>query len=113
MQAADVLLHAAVSEGFCYVAVEAQAMELPVVTSDADGLPENVADGQTGFVVPRRGARALADRLVHLAADPSLRATMGRAGRERARTVFDPSRQIAQFEELYRTAVANRAARRG
>jgi colanic acid/amylovoran biosynthesis glycosyltransferase len=42
-----------VSEGFCVSAIEAQAMGLPVVCSDADGLGENVVDGETGFVVTR------------------------------------------------------------
>ena len=51
---ADVFLHAAVSEGFCNAVIEAQAMMLPVVCSDAGGLSENVVDGETGFVVPRR-----------------------------------------------------------
>jgi colanic acid/amylovoran biosynthesis glycosyltransferase len=106
MQWADVLLHAAVSEGFCYVAVEAQAMELPVVTSDADGLPENVADGETGFVVGRRDPAALAARLVELAADDDLRRRLGAAGRHRVLDVFAPKRQIEAFEELYRTTAS-------
>ena len=42
---------AAVSEGFCNAVLEAQAMKLPVVCTDADGLPENVQDGTTGLVV--------------------------------------------------------------
>ncbi len=54
MQKADVLLHAAVSEGFCNAVLEAQAMKLPVVCTDADGLPENVENGVTGIVVARR-----------------------------------------------------------
>jgi glycosyltransferase involved in cell wall biosynthesis len=53
-------------------------MELPVVCSDADGPSENVADGQTGFVVPRRDARALADKLAVLAGNPGLRRRLGR-----------------------------------
>ncbi|MDQ4068661.1 MAG: glycosyltransferase, partial [Actinomycetota bacterium] len=55
---ADVFLHNAVSEGFCVAALEAQATGLPVVCTDADGLPENVAHGETGIVVRRRDAAA-------------------------------------------------------
>src|SRR3712207_8319935 len=43
--------------------VEAQSMALPVVCSDADGLRQNVVDGQTGFVVARRDAGLLANGL--------------------------------------------------
>jgi colanic acid/amylovoran biosynthesis glycosyltransferase len=105
MQWADVFLHAATSEGFCYAALEAQAMELPVVTSDADGLPENVADGQTGFVVPRRDAEALARAVAKLAHDPELRTRIGAAGRARVSELFDVEREIDGFDALYRIAI--------
>jgi glycosyltransferase involved in cell wall biosynthesis len=106
MQWADVFLHAATSEGFCYAAVEAQAMSLPVVTSDADGLPENVEDGVTGFVVPRRDAIALARGLSALACDASLRVRMGMAGRERALARFAVDTEIGGFERLYQDVSA-------
>jgi colanic acid/amylovoran biosynthesis glycosyltransferase len=105
MQWADVLLHAATSEGFCYAAVEAQAMCLPVVTSDADGLTENVEDGTSGFVVGRRDAAALAEAVAKLAADGALRKRMGDAGRSRAIERFDVDREISGFEALYRRAL--------
>ena len=101
LRRADVFLHAAVSEGFCNAVLEAQAMELPVVTSDADGLPENVEHGVTGYVVPRRDPAALAEKLILLAGDPALRQRMGQAGRERVRRCFDLDRQIDAFASLY------------
>jgi colanic acid/amylovoran biosynthesis glycosyltransferase len=110
MQRADVLLHAATSEGFCYVAVEAQAMQLPVVTSDADGLPENVADGVTGRVVARRDPQALCDALAELAADRELRRKLGRAGRERVLREFTVDREITEFEDFYRRVLARKRA---
>jgi colanic acid/amylovoran biosynthesis glycosyltransferase len=111
MRWADVLLHAAVSEGFCNAVTEAQAMELPVVCSDADGLSENVADGQTGFVVPRRDARALADKLALLAGDPGLRRRLGEAGRQRVLTRFQRSDQIAALDRFYRRVLASDSPR--
>lgn len=99
---ADVFLHAAVSEGFCNAVMEAQAMKLPVVCTDAGGLPENVANGETGFVVPRRNPKALAEKLMLLAKDASLRQRMGEAGRKRVLTHFNLDNQIAAFERLYR-----------
>jgi colanic acid/amylovoran biosynthesis glycosyltransferase len=106
MQASDVLLHAAVSEGFCIVALEAQAMQLPVVTSDADGLRQNVIDGVTAFVVPRRDPAALAAKLALLAREPSLRARMGEAGRRRACDAPDQWQQLAAYEALYGASLA-------
>ena len=99
---ADVFVHAAVSEGFCNAVVEAQAMALPVVCTDAGGLPENVADAETGFVVPRRAPRPLADKLFLLARNPDLRQQMGQAGRRRVSTHFRLEKQSADFDRLFR-----------
>ncbi len=109
MEWADVFLHPAVSEGFCNAVIEAQAMRLPVVAADADGLPENVADGCTGFVVPRRDAAALADKLALLAGDAALRRRMGAAGRARVENCFSLPQQIAAFDRFYREMVTGHA----
>jgi colanic acid/amylovoran biosynthesis glycosyltransferase len=113
MRNADVLLHAAVSEGFSNVVIEAQAMRLPVVTTDADGLAENVADGETGFVVPRRHPSALAERLRQLAVDPELRKRMGEAGRRRVLKHFQLEGQVAAFENLYARVLTCRGQEEG
>lgn len=105
MQWADVLLHAAVSEGFCNAVLEAQAMQLPVVCSDADGLSENVVNGKTGFIVPRRSSRALAEKLALLARNPNLRQEMGEAGKERVLYNFRLEEQIKAFDQFYRQAL--------
>jgi colanic acid/amylovoran biosynthesis glycosyltransferase len=76
-------------------------MQLPVVCSDADGLPENVSDGITGFVVPRRDPEALAERLATLARDPALRAQFGRAGRDRVSIYFNLEQQLDAFSAFY------------
>jgi colanic acid/amylovoran biosynthesis glycosyltransferase len=107
MLAADVFLHAAVSEGFGNAVLEAQAMELPVVCSDAGGLPENILDGETGFAAPRRTARALAEKLAELARDPALRQRMGRAGRKRVLERFQLADQSQAFDRLYRGVLSD------
>ena len=99
---ADLFLHAAVTEGFSNAVIEAQASGLPVVTTDAGGLPENVEDAVTGFVVPRRNPWAAAEKVALLACDPALRERMGRAGRRRARQQFSLPAHLAAFERLYR-----------
>jgi colanic acid/amylovoran biosynthesis glycosyltransferase len=112
LAAADILLHPATSEGFGNAVLEAQAMELPVVTSDADGLPANVQHGTTGYVVPRRDPGALADAMTAIATDPDLARRLGQAGRLRVGTQFRPTEQISAFLDFY-AAVADRAAGAG
>jgi colanic acid/amylovoran biosynthesis glycosyltransferase len=103
---ADVLLHAALAEGFCNAVIEAQAMGLPVIASDAGGLPENIEHGVTGYIVPRRDPAAMAARLVELANAPDLRARFGAAGRKRALAHFDLDDQASAFVKLYRELAA-------
>lgn len=98
---ADLLLHPAVSEGFCLAVLEAQAMQVPVICSDADGLAENVADGVTGFVVPRRDPVAMAEKAALLAQDPQLRQQMGQAGRQRVLTHFQLDAYIEAYQQIY------------
>ena len=93
-------------EGFGIPAAEAMGCEAPVVASDAGGLPEVVADGVTGFVVPKGDVDALTAAIDRLLADPELRQRMGKAGRARVSERFDWDRSAAQFESLYRTVRA-------
>lgn len=113
---ADVMVHAALEEGFCNAVIEAQAMELPVVTSDAGGLPENVENGVTGFVVPRRDADAMAAKIIELARDPSLGRRFGIAGRASSLAVRSgsPGRSVraALFRARRVTAPANQPVAR-
>ena len=101
LRTADIFLHAAVSEGFCNAVLEAQAMGIPVVTSHAGGLSENVLDTVTGYVVPSRHPLALAEKMEWLIENPQMAQEMGRAGRDRALKGFTLSQQIEKFEKLY------------
>lgn len=72
------------SEALPRVIIEAMQFALPVVASAWRGVPSLIQDGVTGFLVPPRDPSALAKRIERLAADHSLRCTMG----ERARRVY-------------------------
>lgn len=104
---ADVFLHAAVSEGFCNAVIEAQSMSLPVVCTNADGLSENIVDGQTGFVVPSRDPAAIAEKLATLAYHPSIRKRMGDAGRQRVILKFRLQDQIEAFDRFYKGVLSS------
>jgi glycosyltransferase involved in cell wall biosynthesis len=88
-------------EGFGMVALEAMERGRPVIASDVGGLPEIVADGETGFVVPAGDAEALADAMVALASDLPRAGAMGEAGRRRALESFTQERSTQGIERLY------------
>jgi glycosyltransferase involved in cell wall biosynthesis len=87
--AMDVFCLPTYREGFGEVNLEAQAMELPVVSTDTIGPRESVQNGMTGFLVKVRSSEALLEPLRTLIADPELRIRMGKAGRQRVRDQFD------------------------
>ncbi len=75
-----VLVYTSPKEGWGLSVIEANAMGIPAVASDAPGLRESVRDGETGFLVPHGDVRILADRVGDLLCDERLWGTMGQAG---------------------------------
>jgi glycosyltransferase involved in cell wall biosynthesis len=87
-------------EGFGVSVAEAASAGLPVVSTLCPGIVDQVVDGATGFLVPQRDAEAMAARMVQLARDPELRASMGTAGRQRAVSCFDVEKQLRELEDV-------------
>lgn len=98
--ACDVFAMSSIHEGLSIALIEAMALGRPAVVTDAGGLPEVVTDGREGFVVPADDPGAMADRIVKLIEDPSLRARMGQAGRERSHA-FDIRTAVQRMEQVY------------
>ena len=106
---AAIVVVPSLGEGFGMVALEAMERARPVVASAVGGLPEIVADGETGLVVPSADAEALAEAIVALAGNLPRAAEMGRAARERALAEFTPERCVERVEALYARARGARA----
>jgi colanic acid/amylovoran biosynthesis glycosyltransferase len=66
MKEHDVYIQPSLQEGFCNSVLEAQASGLLCVVTNAEGLEENVLDGETGWVVMKWDASALADKVYHV-----------------------------------------------
>jgi alpha-maltose-1-phosphate synthase len=84
------------------VNLEAMACGTAVVGSRVGGVPEVVADGETGLLVPPGDPAALGDAINALLADELLAAEMGRLGRARAEAEFGWASIAAQTVALYR-----------
>ena len=90
--------------------LEAQACELPVIGTYSGGIPESVADGSTGILVPQRDVDAMAEAMITLARDADRRERMGRAGRARVNRHFNARSQDAVLESILQgTGPPNRA----
>lgn len=99
--AMDLYVLASRREGFPRSAMEASAMGLAVVATDVRGCRQVVDHGVTGRLVPVGNARALAEAIGELVADPRLRTAMGQAGREKAVKEFDQQRVIDLTLDTY------------
>ena len=92
------------------VNLEAMACGAAVVGSRVGGIPEVVADGRTGLLVPPGDPDALAAALNALITDPGRAAALGRAGRERAVAEFSWAQIAGQTAQLYATLAVPAAA---
>jgi glycosyltransferase involved in cell wall biosynthesis len=103
-QAADVLLHATNVEVWGLTITEALACGTPVIATAVGGIPEQIVDGETGFLVPRGDSQAMTQRIIGLMNRPDLCRQMGQAAAAYAQQAYSLDRQtmayLQWFEDL-------------
>jgi glycosyltransferase involved in cell wall biosynthesis len=102
--AADAFVMPSHAEGFGFTNVEALSFGLPVVSSKVGAIPETVADGRTGFLVPPGDVSALAAAMDRLLEDPLLVRRLGEAARADFLSRFTRERFRAELARVYREA---------
>ena len=102
VRAACVVVPSVWPEPFPTTASEAQNCGVPVFASAVGGIPEQILDGQTGWLVPAADERALTDRLAELLASSDRARAMGQAGRLHGR-LFTAAQGTGLFEEALET----------
>lgn len=106
---ASVVINPALSEAFGMSLVEGMATGIPVVASRVGGMPEVVEHGGTGLLVPPDDDVRMADAIIELLGDHSLREAMGGRGRQRVLERFDWNRVTTTLRESYRATLAANA----
>ncbi len=97
----DLFAFPSINEGMGRALIEAMAVGLPVVASRVGGIPDVVADGETGLLVPARDEAALADALLKLLRDPARRQACGQAARRSLDERFDVKAMVRAIDRLY------------
>jgi glycosyltransferase involved in cell wall biosynthesis len=112
-QAADLYVHPALAENLPLAIIEAMACGTAVIASDVGGIPEIVADGETGLLVPAADPAALAGAVEALLADEGRRDAMGAAGVQRVRERFTLERQADAYLGWYAELIEARTREEG
>ncbi len=94
------------SEGSPNVVLEGMAAGLAIAASRVGGVPEILVEGETGLMVEPRNPEALADALLRLLTDASLRERLGRAARDRAAVDYTPEAYRKKLVEFYQGTLA-------
>lgn len=101
MNAADVLCLPSYREGFGSVVIEAAAVGLPAIGSRIYGVTDAIEDGRTGLLHEARDVRGLLAAMRRLAADTTLRTSLGHRAQERARRDFATATVTAELMKFY------------
>src|SRR5712664_725090 len=104
--AMDVFVLSSDWEGNPLSVMEAMASGLPIVSTDAGGVPTLFERGKEGFIVARGDAQALGNSMASLVRDRETRVSLGRAAARRAKQNFDVSTMVQAYEELYEKLVS-------
>jgi len=100
LRGAELFLLPSATESFGLAALEAMACGVPVIASDAGGIPEVVENGKTGYLAPPGDAAAMAERALQVLEDPAEHERLKRNAVARARE-FSADKIVPRYEELY------------
>ena len=101
----DALVLPTRADCFSLASIEAMASSLPVITCPVGGIPEIVAHGESGWLIPVGDGAALHEAIELLLADPARAHAMGRRGRAIVEERFDAARNTRRVFELIRGVV--------
>lgn len=102
----DIIAHASTSgEPFGRVIVEGMAHGKPVIATDGGGVPEVIANNETGLLVPMNDHEALAKAMIRLIKDPKLAMALGRKGKQRAMEAFSVEQTTENVERVFEKIV--------
>lgn len=96
----SVIIQKSVKEGFALTVTEALWKGKPVVAGNVGGIPQQIKDGETGFLVDPYDYKACADRIIEILKTPKLAEKIGARAREHVRKNFLTTRLVSDYLDL-------------
>ena len=106
LSAMDIFVFPSHAEAFGIALIEAMAMQLPTVSSNAEGVLDITIDGETGFLFENKNANDLAEKISRLIDSKELRIKLGLDGRQRVVNNFNLEKQTEKILEIYSTLIS-------
>jgi N-acetyl-alpha-D-glucosaminyl L-malate synthase BshA len=104
--ASDLFLLPSEAESFGMAALEAMSCEVPVIATNAGGLPEVVTNGVNGYLLPVGDVDGMSERALEILSDRDLQRRMGVAGRSAVMERFDEAQVVPVYREMYERVIA-------
>jgi L-malate glycosyltransferase len=101
LSVSDLFLMPSEKESFGLAALEAMACEVPVISSDAGGLPELNIDGETGYALPIGDIEGMTEKALHILATPQRLQEFKKRALQRAQEL-EVSKVVPLYEALYK-----------
>jgi len=101
LSAGDLFLLTSANESFGLAALEAMSSGVPVIGTTAEGLPELIESGQSGYLLPVGDVEGMARRSTEILSDERLHAAMAKEARRVAVERYEASRVVPMYEEHY------------
>jgi N-acetyl-alpha-D-glucosaminyl L-malate synthase BshA len=101
LSAGDLFLLTSANESFGLAALEAMSSAVPVIGTTAEGLPELIRSGETGYLLPIGDVEGMSRRAIEILSDEDRRAEMGREARRVAIEKYEASKVVPMYEQYY------------
>jgi trehalose synthase len=96
----SVIIQKSIREGFCLCVTEALWKGTPVVASNVGGIPYQIEDGKSGFLVEPQDNEGFAERIVHILKNPKEAEAIGEKGKEKVRREFLITRLLSDYLDM-------------
>ncbi|MBU6142074.1 glycosyltransferase [Patescibacteria group bacterium] len=108
LKAFDMFVMSSIKEGLPYILLEAMAAELPIIVTEAGGIPEIIKSHENGIMITQRDPAQLAHAITGLLANPSIAREIEKTAHAAVRKSFNLTTMVKKTEEVYEKIVRSK-----